>query len=138
MANSTKNNNGLFINFISEKMIHLQKNKTDGREFYSISITAPASTSGFGTIAVTTGQVFNATKNHGTEEVAGYKNILLGAPEKMRKVSIKLADGNYSTIEMSNQDILDAFEAERKAYKDAHLVAMAPAEAVAETAVAEE
>lgn len=127
MANSTKNNNGLFINFISEKMIHLQKNKNDGREFYSISVTCSASASGFGTIAVTTGQVFPATKNFGKEVVDGFKNILLGAPEKMRKVSIKLADGTYATVEMSNQAILDAFEAERIAYKAAH----APAEAEA-------
>lgn len=132
MANS-KTNNGLFINFISEKMLHVQTNKTDGRQFYSVSVTCPSSASGFGTIAVTVGQVFPATKNHGTETVDGYKNVLLGAPEKMRKVSIKLADGNYTTIEMSNQAILDAFEAERIAYKDAH-----PVEAMPETAVAEE
>ena len=131
MANSKTN--GLFINFISEKMLHVQTNKTDGRQFYSVSVTCPASASGFGTIAVTTGQIFNATKNFGKTEVAGFKNVLLGAPEKLRKVSIKLADGSYSTVEMSNQAILDAFEAERKAYKDAH-----PVEAVPETAVAEE
>lgn len=135
MANKT---NGLFINFLSDKMVHLQTNKSDGRQFYSISITCPSSVSGFGTIAVTAGQVFDATKDHGTKVVAGYKNILLGAPEKMRKVSIKLADGTYATVEMSNQAILDAFEAERIAYKAAHApaeaetaVAMAPAEAEA-------
>ena len=109
MANA-KTNNGLFLNFISEKMLHKQTNKSDGREFYSVSITCRASASGFGTIAVTCGQVFNATKNFGKDEVAGFKNVLLGAPEKMRKVSIKLADGSYSTIEMINQDILSGFE----------------------------
>lgn len=117
--------NGLFINFISEKMLHRQVNKADGREFYSVSVACPSSESKFGTIAVTTGQVFPATKNKGTEEVAGYKNVLLGAPEKMRKVSIKLADGSYTTVEMSNQDILNAFNAEREAYKAAQ---PAPAE----------
>ena len=117
--------NGLFINFISEKMLHRQVNKADGREFYSVSVACPNSESRFGTIAVTVGQVFPATKNHGTEEVAGYKNVLLGAPEKMRKVSIKLADGSYTTVEMSNQDILNAFNAEREAYKAAQ---PAPAE----------
>lgn len=122
MANKT---NGLFINFISDKMLHKQTNKNDGREFYSVSVACPNSESKFGTIAVTIGQVFNATKNHGTETVDGYKNVLLGTPEKMRKVSIKLADGSYSTIEMSNQDILDAFNAEREAYKAAQ---PAPAE----------
>lgn len=106
-------------------MLHRQVNKADGREFYSVSVACPSSESRFGTIAVTSGQVFAATKNHGTEEVAGYRNVLLGAPEKMRKVSIKLADGSYSTIEMSNQAILDAFNAEREAYKAAQ---PAPAE----------
>lgn len=123
MANTK--NNGLFINFISDKMLHKQVNKSDGREFYSVSVACPNSESKFGTIAVTVGQVFNATKNHGTETVDGYKNVLLGAPEKMRKVSIKLADGSYSTIEMSNQDILNAFNTEREAYKAAQ---PAPAE----------
>ena len=123
MANTK--NNGLFINFISDKMLHKQTNKADGREFYSVSVACPSSESRFGTIAVTVGQVFAATKNHGTETVDGYKNILLGAPEKMRKVSIKLADGSYTTVEMSNKDILDAFNAEREAYKAAQ---PAPAE----------
>ena len=116
MANTNTAKN-VFINFISDKMLHLQTNKSDGRNFYSVSIDCPASANKFGTIAVTEKQVFAATKNKGTEVVDGFKNVLLGRPDKMRKVSILNADGTYGTVEMSNADILKAFDAEREAYK---------------------
>lgn len=116
MANTNTAKN-VFINFISDKMLHLQTNKSDGRNFYSVSIACPASANKFGTIAVTEKQVFAATKNKGTEVVDGFKNVLLGRPDKMRKVSILNADSTYGTVEMSNADILKAFDAEREAYK---------------------
>lgn len=116
MANTNTAKN-VFINFISDKMLHLQTNKSDGRNFYSVSVACPQSANKFGTIAVTEKQVFAATKNKGTEVVDGFKNVLLGRPDKMRKVSILNADGTYGTVEMSNADILKAFDAEREAYK---------------------
>lgn len=57
MAN-TVNTNNLFINFISNKMLHMQTNKSDGRNFYSVSIACPESANKFGTIAVTEKKVF--------------------------------------------------------------------------------
>lgn len=117
MANTNTANKNVFINFISEKMLHLQTNKADGRQFYSVSIACPASANKFGTIAVTEKQVFAATKTKGTQVVDGFKNLLLGRPEKTRKVSILNADGSYGTVEMTNAEILQAFDAEREAYK---------------------
>lgn len=123
----------IFINFISDKMLHEQTNRTDGRKFYSVSVSCQQSINGFGTLAVTEKQVFNATKNHGKEVVAGFKNVLLGQPDKKRKLSIQTgvnADGKpvYSNIEMSNADILKAFDTNREAY-NASAPAVAPAQA---------
>ena len=135
MTTSTTNvKDNLFINFVSEKMLHRQSNKKDGREFYSVSVSCAESVNGYGTFPITTKQLFDSTKNKGTEIVAGFKNILLGKPEKTRKVSVQTgidAEGKpvYSDIEMSNKQIFDAFEAEREAYKAAHSVTM-PADAV--------
>lgn len=134
MAN--KNSENLFINFVSEKMLHRQTNKKDGREFYSVSVSCAESTNGYGTFPITIKQLFDSTKNKGTEVVAGFKNILLGIPDKVRKVSVQTGvdeEGKavYSDIEMSNKQIFDAFEAEREAYKAANTVVM-PAEEVTE------
>lgn len=115
MANKTNAN--VFINFISDKMLHLQTNKSDGRNFYSVSIACPQSANKFGTIAVAEKQVFAATKNKGQQVVDGFKNVLLGRPEKSRKVSILNADDTYGTVEMTNAEILSAFDAEREAYR---------------------
>lgn len=111
-----------FINFISNSLLHTQHNSADGREFVSVSLSCPKSQSGFGTIAVSLKQILPARKKDGTI-VDGFSNILLGDADRQRKVSILTPDG-YQTIEMTNSQIADMFDAERTAWKAA---AAAPA-----------
>lgn len=115
-----------FVNYVSEKLIH--KNKAGEREFANVSVPVAGSKSGYGSFAVNLGQILPATKKDGTV-VAGMKNILLGAADKTRKVSVPNDAGEYDTIEMTNQEIVDAVAASRKAYKAEQT---APAEAGAE------
>lgn len=116
-----------WMNYVSEKMIHINKT-AEGKEFANISIACPQSKTGLATIAVNLGQVIDATKKDGSI-VEGMKNILLGDPEKTRKVSIATnkKGTNYKTVEMSNADIAAMVLAERKAYRASK--AEAPAEA---------
>ena len=111
----------IFANFVSEAMTH--KNQTaEGKEFYNISIATDKSATGYGSFAVNPGQVMPATKKDGTV-VDGYKSILLGAPDKVRKVSCAVKKGKkitYKDVEMTNQEIVDAIKASRKAYRDAN------------------
>ena len=46
------------------------------------------------------------------------KNVLLGEPDKTRKVSI-LKGGQYETVEMTNAQIVKAYAESRKAYRAA-------------------
>lgn len=108
-----------WMNYTSEKMIHINKTG-EGKEFANISIPCPQSKTGLATIAVNLGQVVQATKKDGTP-VEGMKNILLGAPEKSRKVSIATnkKGTNYKSVEMTNADIAAMVAEERKAYRAA-------------------
>lgn len=123
------NTNISYINYISEKMLHARKTPA-GREFVSVSVACPASSNGYGTFAVGTKQVFDSTRKDKTV-VTGFKNILLGNPEKTRKVSIKTPEGTYENVEMTNEDIAEMFTAERDAYT-ASLKAAEPAPAITE------
>lgn len=107
----------LFLNYVSEKLIHANQTEDGSREFANVSIPVEGSKSGYGSFAVNKGQILDATKKDGTV-VPGMKNILLGAPEKTRKVSIQKGK-SYKTIEMTNQEIVDAVAASRKAYRAA-------------------
>lgn len=117
------NTNNTWVNFVSEKMIHINRT-ADGKEFANISIACPKSKTGLGTIAVNLGQVIDATKKDGTV-IEGMKNILLGAPEKTRKVSVATNKKGtaYKNIEMANKDIAEMILAERKAYRAAQQAA---------------
>ena len=108
-----------FINFISEKMLHVNKT-ADGKEFVNVSFPCAESKTGYAAFAVNMGQVLDAKKHDGTV-VAGYKSILLGDAEKTRKVSVATnkKGTSYKNIEMTNAAIADAFEESRKAYKAA-------------------
>ena len=108
-----------WMNYVSAKMVHINKTG-EGKEFANISIACPQSKTGLGTIAVNLGQVINATKKDGTV-VDGMQNVLLGAPEKTRKVSVATnkKGTNYKSIEMTNAAIADMVLAERKAYRAA-------------------
>ena len=105
-----------WLNYVSEKMIH-QNQTAEGKEFANISIACPNSKTGLATIAVNLGQILDSTKKDGSV-VDGMKNVLLGAPEKTRKVSI-LKGGQYETVEMTNAQIVKAVAESRKAYRAA-------------------
>ena len=112
----------LFLNFVSEAMTH-ENERNDGKgSVINVSIPVDASKNGYGSFAVNPQQVYAAKKKDGTE-VDGYVNILLGAADKTRKVSIctkkatKTREAQYGTIEMSNQEIADLVKAARAAYK---------------------
>lgn len=112
--------NGLFINGISEALIHANTStKEDGteRDFYNVSIPCEASKTGWASITVATGQVLDSTWNGKVNE--GYKNVLLGKAETERPVSVATnkKGTNYKTIKMTNQAIADAYKAAKAAYK---------------------
>lgn len=108
-----------FINFISEKMLHVNKT-ADGKEFVNVSFPYAESKTGYASFGVNLGQVLDAKKHDGTV-VSGYKSILLGDADKTRKVSIATnkKGTSYKNIEMTNAAIADSYEASRKAYKAA-------------------
>lgn len=108
-----------WMNYVSAKMVHINKTG-EGKEFANISIACPQSKTGLGTIAVNLGQVIDATKKDGSV-VEGMKNVLLGAPEKTRKVSIATnkKGTSFKSVEMTNAAIADMVLAERKAYRAA-------------------
>ena len=108
-----------WLNYVSEKMIHINKT-AEGKEFANISIACPQSKTGLATIAVNLGQVIDSTKKDGSI-VAGMKNVLLGAPEKTRKISVATnkKGTNFKTIEMTNEAIATMVADERKAYRAA-------------------
>lgn len=111
----------VWANYVSEKLIHAQMTKgADGAEriFYNISVPYEGSKTGYSNFAVNAGQVRTCTNRDG-DTVNGCKNILLGDPQKTRKVSIctKLATkrkpAGYKQIEMTNQQIADLFNKKR-------------------------
>ena len=60
-----------------------------------------------------------ATKRNG-EEISDYSNLFLGQSDRTRKVYVR--DGqNFRCIEMTNQQILDAIQADRAIYKAEHV-----------------
>lgn len=106
-----------WLNYVSEKLIHTNKTADGARQFANVSVPVAGSDNGYGSFAVNLGQVLDSTKKDGSV-VAGMKNILLGDPEKSRKVSI-LKGGQYETIEMTNAQIVTAVAESRKAYRAA-------------------
>ena len=106
-----------FINFISEKMLHVNKT-TDGKEFVNVSFPCAQSKTGYASFGVNMGQVLDAKKKDGTV-VSGYKSILLGDAEKTRKVSVATnkKGTSFKNIELTNAQIAAEFEESRKAYK---------------------
>lgn len=114
----SKKIDGVFLNNVSDKMIHARTTK-DGKSFVSVNVSCPQSENGIGSISISPNQVFESTRKDGTV-VNGYKNIFLGKPDGTRKVSIKVKGDNSSTydnVSMSNKDIKDMFDTERDNYR---------------------
>ena len=110
----------VFLNFVNEAMLHTNAKKDGSGEVVNVSIPCVESKTGYGSFAVNPGQVLDARLKDGSTK-DGYKSILLGAPDKVRKVSIctkmtKAGKATYETIELTNQAIADAVSAARKAY----------------------
>lgn len=113
----------LFLNYVSEKLIHSNTTADGSRQFVNVSVPIAGSDNGYGSFAVNLGQVLPATKKDGTV-VDGMKNILLGAPEKTRKVSV-LKGGAYESVEMTHAQIAEAVAESRRAYRAANAEAQA-------------
>lgn len=125
-----------WINYVNESLIHEGKaTKEDGTEkvFYNISFPCAQSKTGYASVSVSAGQVRDAKLKNG-EIKAGYKNILLGDPEKVRQVSVvtkkgtKKSDAQYAKVDMTNAAIAEAFVSARNAYAAAKAEATADAE----------
>lgn len=118
MAKNAKKN-GLFINGISEALIHANTKKDGTGDFYNVSIPCEKSKTGWASITVATGQVLDSTWNGKVNE--GYKNVLLGKAETARPVSVATnkAGSRYKTIQMTNQEIADAYKTAKATYKAA-------------------
>ena len=109
--------NNLFINFISEKLIHINTSSA-GKEFANVSFPCQESKTGYASFSVSMGQILNATKRDGSI-VDGFKSILLGKADGTRKVSIATnkKGSNYTNIELTNAAIADMFNTARATYR---------------------
>lgn len=138
-------NTNVFLNFVSNKLVHTATAK-DGKTFYNVSFPYGESKTGFASVSISQGQKLPATKKGENGEriaVDGACSILLGAPDKVRQVSVctkaatKKKKAEYEKVELTNAQIAEIYEASRKAYKEqkaAEEAADAPAETTAETA----
>ena len=121
-----------WLNYLSTKLIRSATTQ-DGKEFKSISIPYEESANGFATLTVANGQIFAAKNKSGVENPA-FQNVLLGKPEATRKVSIctkmktDTEKGEYATIELTNAQIGELYQASRQAYKAAAVATEADAE----------
>lgn len=109
--------NGLFVNYVSTALVHSNTNKS-GKTFKNISIPCKDSKTGFASIGVADGQVFQTTRRDGTP-VDGFVNILLGKADSVKKLSVATNKKGtaYKTIEVTAQQIADMFAENRDAYR---------------------
>ncbi len=105
-----------WINFISAGLIRQAQTKDGSKKFISVSVPFASSESGFATITVNASQVFpSKTRNGVTND--RFRNILLGKPDALRKVSVMTDKDSktYETISITNADLADAFLQTREA-----------------------
>lgn len=107
-----------WINYIPATLVRDAKTQDGSKSFKSVSVPCAESANGFASITVSNGQVMESKTKAGVVNDK-FRNILLGKPDATRKVSVKLADGTYQTIEMTNEALAAAFQASRTAYKAA-------------------
>lgn len=123
-------NINIFMNWVSKSLIH--EAHKDDKVFYNLSIPYAESKTGYASLSLSKGQVLDATKRNGEVNPA-FASVLLGAPEKTRKLSIctkitKAGKKTYGEIELTNKQIADLYEESRKAYKAQTAAAQAVAE----------
>jgi hypothetical protein len=98
----------LFLNYVNEKYLHKNKTTTKTgktRTFINVSIPWPQSVNGLASFGVNVPQVYDSN-------TAGYKSILLGAPEKTQRLSIFNGVG-FETISVTNAEIVAEVKAAR-------------------------
>lgn len=122
-------NNTVWLNGISGKLIHT--NKTVKGEITNVSfpVDKKLSDTGYASVSVFSAKMVKpATTKEGQPVLSKnggdqLMNVGLGAPEANRQVSVTKIDakGNrsYEKVEMTNQQIKDAYEASRSAYRAA-------------------
>ena len=106
-----------WINFLSTKLIRQAQTKDGSKKFISVSVPFASSESGFATITVNACQVFPAKTRNGVTNDR-FRNILLGKPDALRKVSV-MTDKNsktFETISITNADLANAFLKTREVY----------------------
>ena len=92
-------NTTVTIKYYSTKFVFKKTNKETSETFYSVGIDCPDSDNGFGVICLHESDVkFCCDEKH--------CNLTLGAPEKSRRVSIKL-NGHYVNRYYTNKKIED-------------------------------
>lgn len=114
----------VFVNYVNDSLIHERTTKDGKRQFVNVSIPTSRSENGYGSIAVAPRQLL-AAKNKAGVAKDGYHSIVLGNPEKTRKMSVK-QNGEYVSIDVTNADVAADFDGAREAYRNRAAV---PAEA---------
>ena len=114
-----------WINWVNTGLVRTAYNKKTERTFKSISSPYANSQNGFIVISVSNNQTF-ASKHRNGMENQSYVDVLLGKPDKLRKVSIctkapvkDVCQGEYKDVYITNAEIAESFNASRKAYKTA-------------------
>lgn len=113
----TKNYSNAWLNYISTKLVR-EVTARNGNRFISVSVPFEASKNGFATITVSKDQVFKTKNKDGTLN-DNFRNILLGRPDAVRRISI-MSDAinrTFDTIEITNEDLAISFRSQRNMYK---------------------
>lgn len=110
--------NAAFLNFVNDSLIHSHKTHDGKRTLINVSVPCSASESGYGTITVSEKQLLPA-KNHKGVVKEGYHSVILGNPEKQRRVSVK-QNGSFADMLLTNAEIKAAFDNARNAYTVGH------------------
>ncbi len=121
---NTNNTNNTFINYYPAGMVHINSTTDKNgnvRQFANVSFSCPGSKNGYGTFAVSLGQILPATRKDGTP-VNGCYSIMLGDAEKTRKVSIATnnpkdrSKRKYESVLLTNAQIAEYVNTARAEY----------------------
>lgn len=116
-----QNPNNAWMDFVRDKLLHPRKTGKQ-KDVVSVSFPYPNSPNGYASFLVNPEQLYQSTRKDeegNTVDVEGYHNVLLGDPDKTRKVSVPAAEGGFSYVNLTNEDIMNLFNAERAKYRAA-------------------
>jgi len=112
----------VWLDYIPENSIYISKT-AEGKEYANVIINFFLSKTGMTVLVVNPEQVIDVTRKDGSI-VEGYKNVLLGAEDETRKISVSylgsIRDGlpHSRKLLMTNSDIAKAVT---EAHKEAHM-----------------